>query len=99
MWSYSALVKGYVQGGDVARAREVLQQMQAAGVPGNEVSWNCLAPLLQTDRAPCAAVARPRLSLGRHVIKHQLPCLAFAPLQAAAGNLIARCLGQPSHAL
>lgn len=69
MWSYSALIKGYVQGGDVARARKVLQQMQAAGVPGNAVSWDHLA----------VAVANRFSTLGYFGKTQAVPWLARHP--------------------
>ena len=44
VWSYSALIKGYVQKSDLQAALELLQEMkQAHGVLPNEVSCNCPA--------------------------------------------------------
>ena len=37
VWSYSALVKGFVQSGDILEARALLQDMTAQGIKPNEV--------------------------------------------------------------
>lgn len=37
VWSYSALIKGFVQSGDIHEARELLDDMRAEGVKPNEV--------------------------------------------------------------
>ena len=100
VWSYSALIKGYVQGGDVARARKVLQQMQAAGVPGNEVCWDCLAP------RPHEQIEHPALLWQAHAAP-RLPrhpsssCHAqhLPPCRRLLGTGLPAAPGQPSHAL
>lgn len=40
--SYNTLIKGLIDSGDVQSAKQTMREMAEAGIPANDVSYNCL---------------------------------------------------------
>lgn len=79
MFTYSALINACVRGGDVARAWGFLEEMRAAGIAPNEVTWTTLIKAYCDigTAFPHRSGAQP-LSLSLHFSSHSFALAHFS---------------------